>query len=475
MKRQALINFSEYQRDDAMRKYKIIEPYLTHQVGIKEISLKSAIPQRTLYRWVKSFEREGLIGLVRKTRSDFEQIKVSPKIRKMIEDLVLRYKKISTKTLYRKIVVDCKENKTRIPNYSQIYKLRKSIPNSLIQLAHEGDKKYKETYDLITIREASRPNEIWQADHTLLDIHLIDENGKINRPWLTIILDDYSRAVAGYYLSFSAPSAMNTALTLHQAIWTKKDASWDICGIPENFYTDHGSDFTSNFMEQVAVDLKMNLIFSTIGVPRGRGKIERFFQTINQMLLESLPGYTKNKNEERLLNLQDFKEKLHSFLIHEYNQSTHSSIKIAPIKKWNEKLFLPHMPNSLEELDLLLLEIPKSRKIHSDGIHFQGLRYTNINLSAFVGESILIRYTPNDLAEIRVFYKNKFLCTAISPEISDYEINMHDLVSARNKRKTLLKQKVNAPSSLELLVEDKRSEKIVPTTKNSSLKRYYNE
>lgn len=108
----------------------------------------------------------------------------------MKEELVLRYKKISTKTLYRKIVVDCKENKTRIPSYSQIYKLRKSIPNSLIQLAHEWDKKYKETYDLITIREASRPNEIWQADHALLDIHLIDENGKINRPWLAIPSSD---------------------------------------------------------------------------------------------------------------------------------------------------------------------------------------------------------------------------------------------------------------------------------------------
>ena len=53
------------------------------------------------------------------------------------------------------------------------------------------------------------------------------------------------------------------------------------------------------------------------------------------------------------------------------------------------------MPNSLEELDLLLLEIPKTRKVHSDGIHFQELRYTNPNLSAFVGEPVLIRYTPN--------------------------------------------------------------------------------
>ena len=42
------------------------------------------------------------------------------------------------------------------------------------------------------------------------------------------------------------------------------------------------------------------------------------------------------------------------------------------------------MPSSLEQLDLLLLEIPKSRKIHSDGIHFQGFRYSNTNLTAYV-------------------------------------------------------------------------------------------
>ncbi|MGJ0960033.1 Mu transposase C-terminal domain-containing protein, partial [Enterococcus lactis] len=96
----------------------------------------------------------------------------------------------------------------------------------------------------------------------------------------------------------------------------------------------------------------------------------------------------------------------------------------------------------------MLLEIPKTRKVHSDGIHFQGLRYTNPNLSAFVGEPVLIRYTPNDLAEIRVFYKNQFLCNAISPDISNYEINMDDLIFARNKRKKLLKQKIQVPSSV---------------------------
>src|SRR5512135_1367599 len=57
-----------------------------------------------------------------------------------------------------------------------------------------------------------------------------------------------------------------------QAIWRKSQPGWYICGIPQVLYTDHGSDFTSRHIEQVAADLKIRLIFSTGGKPRGRGK-----------------------------------------------------------------------------------------------------------------------------------------------------------------------------------------------------------
>jgi putative transposase len=50
---------------------------------------------------------------------------------------------------------------------------------------------------------------------------------------LTIILDDDSRAVAGYLLSFAAPSAIQMALALRQAIWRKAQPGWHVCGIPQ--------------------------------------------------------------------------------------------------------------------------------------------------------------------------------------------------------------------------------------------------
>src|SRR2546428_14138847 len=93
------------------------------------------------------------------------------------------------------------------------------------------------------------------------------------------------------FLSFEAPSTLSTALALRQGIWRKDETRWSVCGNPDVLYTDHGSDFTSHHLEQVGADLKIRLVFSMQGKPRGRGKIERFFSTVTDMFLCELDGY----------------------------------------------------------------------------------------------------------------------------------------------------------------------------------------
>jgi putative transposase len=51
-------------------------------------------------------------------------------------------------------------------------------------------------------------------------------------------------------------------------------------------------------MEQVAADLKMQLIFVTPGQPSGRGRIERFFRTVHEMFLCDLDGYLKRSSRK---------------------------------------------------------------------------------------------------------------------------------------------------------------------------------
>lgn len=84
------------------------------------------------------------------------------------------------------------------------------------------------------------------------------------------MIDDYSRAIAGYYLGFEPPSSLRTSLALRQGIWRKGDPHWHICGIPDVLYTDNGTDFKSRHIEQAAADLKIRLVFSTPGKPQGR-------------------------------------------------------------------------------------------------------------------------------------------------------------------------------------------------------------
>lgn len=86
-------------------------------------------------------------------------------------------------------------------------------------LAQEGAKAYGDAYELVHRREAQSPNAVWQADHCFLDVLVKRDDGTEAKPWLSVILDDYSRALAGYYIAFEAPCAIRTALTLRQAIW----------------------------------------------------------------------------------------------------------------------------------------------------------------------------------------------------------------------------------------------------------------
>jgi putative transposase len=190
----------------------------------------------------------------------------------------------------------------------------------------------------------------------------------------------------------------------------------------------------------------MSLVFSEPGMPRGRGKIERFFRTVNQMLLCALPGYTPAgmPPEHTILPGSAFEAKLQQFILDEYHQRPHRETGEAPQARWAGSGFLPRLPESLEHLDLLLLTVATSRKVRPDGIHFQGLRYLDLTLAAYVGESVIIRYDPRDMAEIRIFHNQRFLCRAICAELAGETISLRDIMRTRNHQRRDLRQTLQA-------------------------------
>jgi putative transposase len=90
------------------------------------------------------------------------------------------------------------------------------------------------------------------------------------------------------------------------------------------------------------------------------------------------------------------------------------------------------MTDSLEQLDLLLVYEIRERKVRPDGIHFHRLRYISPTLAAFVGESVTIRYHPLDMGEVRIFYKGRFLCRAISADLAGEAVSLREIVQGRS-------------------------------------------
>ncbi|WP_241655148.1 Mu transposase C-terminal domain-containing protein [Granulicella sibirica] len=330
----------------------------------------------------------------------------------LIEGLFLKMPRPSAASVFRRVLTFYKERQWPSPSYSTVYAVISRLDPGMITLAHEGPASFRDKFELVHRHRASRPNAVWQAGHTQLDLLIRDASGKPVRPWLTTVIDDHSRALAGYSVFVDAPSAFQTSLALGQAIWRKADPLWAVYGIPDVLYVDYGSDFTSKHLEQVAVDLHFELVYSTIARPQGRGKIERLFGTLNTELLPELPGYLMHGKPatEPTLSLAELDRALGTFLVGTYNARTHREIRLPPQTAWSGDSWLPRTPNSLEDLDLLLISVAKARTIHRDGIHFQGIRYMDPTLAAYVKEAVTIRYDPRDVAEIRVFHRNRFLC-----------------------------------------------------------------
>ena len=93
------------------------------------------------------------------------------------------------------------------------------------------------------------------------------------------------------------------------------------------------------------------------------------------------------------------------------------------------------MPESLEQLDLLLMQEVRARRVRRDGIRFQGLRYLSLTLTAYLGEDVTIRFDPRDMAEIRIFFQDRFLCPAVSAELAGETIPLRDVIRVRNQRR----------------------------------------
>ncbi|MFD9666585.1 Mu transposase C-terminal domain-containing protein [Rhodococcus sp. NPDC059968] len=431
----------------------VLRPHLEHGVPLTRAAAAGGVSVRTARRWLAAYRAGGPAALARRPRADRGTRTLPNECVELVEGLALRRPQPSTAHIHRTVTTIAAQRGWPAPSYETVRTIVGGLDPGLATLAHQGATAYRDRFELVYRREAARPNEVWQADHTELDLMILDAAGTPVRPWLTTILDDRSRAVAGYTVFLGDPSTLQTALALRQAIWRKTDPRWAVCGLPDVLYSDHGADFTSAHLDQVCADTRIRLVHSTPGVPQGRGKVERLFGTVTTELLPRLPGHIPHGTHGKpvtapTLTLAEADAAIGEFIVDTYHRRAHSETGVPPQQRWLAGGWLPRMPDLLEQLDLLLLTVTRPRVVHRDGIHCHGLRYLDLTLSAYVGERVTVRYDPRDLAEIRIYYRDQFLCRAVCAELADATISLKDLQRARTQRRRELRGTLTSRRSL---------------------------
>ena len=143
-----------------------------------------------------------MAGLGRKKRTDNGRHReISAKLKEVIEGLALQKPPLPVASICRQVRRLAQDLGEEPPSYWVVYRIAAALPADLVTLAHEGTKAYSNIFELVHRREADRPNAVWQADHTPLDILLIRPDGAAAKPWLTTVIDELQPG-CGRLLSF---------------------------------------------------------------------------------------------------------------------------------------------------------------------------------------------------------------------------------------------------------------------------------
>ena len=254
--------------------------------------------------------------------------------------------------------------------------------------------------------EADRPNEIWTGDA----LHGPRIDGR--KTYLFAFIDDHSRAVVGHRWGF-AEDTVRLAAALRPALAAR--------GVPEHVYVDNGSAFVDSWLLRACAKLGIKLVHSAPGRPQGRGKIERFFRTVNDGFVVEIAA-AEGKPGRQVRDLAEMNRLFTAWVENVYHRRTHSETGMAPLARWMTGAPFPvPAPADLAEA----FRWSEHRTVSKTAlVSLHGNRYqVDPHL---VGRRVELVFDPFDLTFLRVRLDNADAGTALP-----FQINRHSHPKAR--------------------------------------------
>lgn len=340
---------------------------------------------RTLEDWWYAYQHGGFAALHPKGRSDRGvSRKLNPEQERLMVAQVRLHPAIPIKVLYRQ----WKQQDPALPALSAIYRalqrhdLNQRSRHYLVRQALGGPTK---------AFEAPLVNELWMVDFSPGPfLHLAGQK-KATATHLCAILDDHSRVLvhAAYYLRADTRSFH---CSFKEAIARR--------GVPHKLYTDQGGPFINDHTRVICANLGIRLLHAKPYHAWSKGKIERFFHTVQQDFEASLrlPGQSPATLEELNARLADWIQTV-------YHVRSHEGTGMSPAERFarGAQQVRPLDPH----LDLeRLFYTEELRVVRKDGTVRLNNDLYEVDL-ALRGLEVRLRFDPWSLARVEVDYRGQ--------------------------------------------------------------------
>lgn len=328
--------------------------------------------------------------------------------------------------------------------------LRKHLPPAVHGgLTSPGKDKGREGYlkaSLYCTLETGPRNTRWQADCLEVPVRVLLPNGSVAESvWLIAFIDEATRVLTAWSMTVGRPCGEDVRATLAAGVASHLDSAGNIIGgLPQSIMWDNGREFLNDAVTFTCIALG---IAPTPAPPKSgwrKGKIERFFRTIEDMFLSSLPGAVHGpktftgsrpwRGENRDLHSFEGLRGLTAEWIERYNtEHSHSSIGSTPIAKWNADPTVLRLPDP-EQLHPLMLVVPSTRVVAKDGVSYANLKWLAPEMRMLRRRRVEIRVLPGEVTRIHGFdpRTGEYLFTA-APAAQLNPEQRRELIRARNE------------------------------------------
>ncbi len=336
--------------------------------------LKKEYTPATIKDWLRLYKLKGIDGLYPRKRSDKGNTRI---LSKELKELILTLKKAnpkrSAKSIYQEIIVKNFLKPSEI-SLSTIQRYAKNID--------------LEDYECIKDRrtfEFENPNDCWQSDISVGPYLTI--NGAKHKTYIVAFLDDSSRLIVSCK-AFEADNLVAVLKVFRDAIAKR--------GVPKKVFFDNGKVFRAGQMELICASLGCTLCFAEPYSPQSKGKIERWFQTLQKQWQHLLDTSSFN-------SINELNESLNQYVESQYNSAYHSGIKGKPIDKFMSNIQNLKLLSEKDIKNTFLYRV--IRKVKNDATVSIDKKLYEVP-TTYIGSKINIRYDPTNDAEAYIFNEN---------------------------------------------------------------------